>query len=626
MIIGSTYAMYQSYNDYSYRSIGAYGDETQKPIEGHRAFVAGSLSLASSKTPSNNTYSDTGLLSGNQSVVIKFEPHLFNGNSYTPCGTDFTCKLNFTTGWKDKTSLQVSTNSTKAKASNIVVQEADVEPKTRYQLTAHMKLNQWATQSRVVLEGFNESSARWYRIDQCPSASVNGPQDWQEITCGITIDENTTKVRPILEAGWSSQPNKQSTTLFDTLYLIEFKPILTDRNLKAQVVYQGLDKPISMAFLGQNDFLVSGNKGTIHRIVNGVEIHKQMLDLNLAGDGILGIAVMRKNEINQSTVNGSTFVFVHFNANKDEKNSNTEHGGSIINRVYRYELVNNLLINPKVVLEFPCDYNHNGGPMLIGPDKQAVYFAGGDCENIKFQVVPNKALNNKTGLDPDGTGGILRFTEDGKPVGEGVLGSRYPTNLYYAYGIRQTFGMDFDPITGKLWNTENGANWGDEINLVEPGFNGGWSKVQGVWKDHDSDNDGPYSTNVTYNPPGLYDFDARGKYHSPAFVWKYTVGPTALVFLTSEKLGKEYVNDMFVGDVNNGRIYHFNLNPNRTELVLIGPLKDKIADSDKELENVVFAENFGIITDLKVGPDGYLYFVVHDEGKIYKIVPKTFGN
>ena len=50
---------------------------------------------------------------------------------------------------------------------------------------------------------------------------------------------------------------------------------------------------------------------------------------------------------------------------------------------------------------------------------------------------------------------------------------------YYAYGIRNSFGMDFDPVTGNLWDTENGPSYGDEINLVEPGFNSGWQVVQG---------------------------------------------------------------------------------------------------------------------------------------------------
>jgi glucose/arabinose dehydrogenase len=64
------------------------------------------------------------------------------------------------------------------------------------------------------------------------------------------------------------------------------------------------------------------------------------------------------------------------------------------------------------------------------------------------------------------------------------------------------------------------------------------------------------------------------------------------------------------------------LNQNRTALSLQGPLVDKVADSDKELDNVIFAGGFGLITDLEIGPDGYLYFAAFDEGKICRIVPK----
>ena len=53
--------------------------------------------------------------------------------------------------------------------------------------------------------------------------------------------------------------------------------------------------------------------------------------------------------------------------------------------------------------------------------------------------------------------------------------------MYYAYGIRNSFGIAFDPLTGNLWDTENGPSFGDEINLVEPGFNSGWAKVLGIW-------------------------------------------------------------------------------------------------------------------------------------------------
>ena len=80
---------------------------------------------------------------------------------------------------------------------------------------------------------------------------------------------------------------------------------------------------------------------------------------------------------------------------------------------------------------------------------------------------------------------------------------------------------------------------------------------------------------------------------------------------------------MFVADINNGNIYHFDLNKNRTELVLNGPLKDKIANNPKELHDAIFGKGFVGITDIEVGPDGYLYVVGNQS--IYRIVPAIEG-
>jgi glucose/arabinose dehydrogenase len=120
----------------------------------------------------------------------------------------------------------------------------------------------------------------------------------------------------------------------------------------------------------------------------------------------------------------------------------------------------------------------------------------------------------------------------------------------------------------------------------------------------------------------LVSFDGKGKYSDPEYEWTVTLGPTALKFLNSDKLGAEYVNDVFVSDVVTGRIYHFDLNEDRTELVLEGPLADKVAETrDTGIEDIVFAEGFGGITDLEVGPDGYLYVVSLGHGSIYRILP-----
>ena len=100
--------------------------------------------------------------------------------------------------------------------------------------------------------------------------------------------------------------------------------------------------------------------------------------------------------------------------------------------------------------------------------------------------------------------------------------------------------------------------------------------------------------------------------------------PTAITFLNSDKLGEQYENDMFVGSVRQGRIFNFDLNDDRTELDLDSPLDDKMADNADESEDVTFANGFGTITDVEVGPDdGYLYVVSLDHGAIYKVLPAS---
>ena len=158
-----------------------------------------------------------------------------------------------------------------------------------------------------------------------------------------------------------------------------------------------------------------------------------------------------------------------------------------------------------------------------------------------------------------------------------------------------------------MWDTENGSDDNDEVNLVMPGFNSGWSQVMGLApKRFSPDND-------------LVNFDGKGNYSDPQFVWKQTIGPTALEFLNSDKLGKQYENTIFTGDVNNGNLYNFKLSPDRSALDLDGPLSDHVANTPDEEQSIIFGEGFGVITDIKTGPDGYLYILGYD-GTIYRII------
>jgi glucose/arabinose dehydrogenase len=394
------------------------------------------------------------------------------------------------------------------------------------------------------------------------------------------------------------------------------EPKIRDKNITTELVFEGSMNPTSMVSLDENDILLLELvNGTVLRVLDGVLQPEPVLDVNVSkvtGErGMLGIAESKGPD-------GQTYVFLYYTE------ADIDGGTPIGNRLYRYEFVDNKLANPKLILDlpaFPGPY-HNGGAITVGPDDN-VYVPIGDL--LDWFAIPNstQAQNVQNGSNPNGSGGVLRITQNGKPVGNGILGQEYPLNLYYAYGIRNSFGIDFDPISGALWDTENGPGYGDEINLVEPGFNSGWRKVQGIWNNSANNHIGNVIEGV---PRGLVDFNGKGNYSEPEFTWKTRgVGPTALKFLDSDKLGKEYKNDMFVGNVHNGNLYHFDLNENRTGLLLSGVLKDKLAENEVELDAVTIGQGFnGGITDLEVGGDGFLYIVSGiwgDIGRIYRLIP-----
>ena len=408
------------------------------------------------------------------------------------------------------------------------------------------------------------------------------------------------------------------------------EPVINDPRLKLEVISEGLHLPTQMAFLGQDDILVlEKDSGIVKRIVNGTVMGEPVLDVNVATAferGLLGIAVAKND--NKTTQGNHSTVYLYYTESQHDGNDKcfdstkcSEQNQPLGNRLYKYELVDNKLVNPKLLLDLPASpgSSHNGGSISIGPDNN-IYLTIGEVSYRDGQI-----SNNNNGPPPDGRGGILRVTQQGKPIEtsdgnnedikvDGILGTKDPLNKYYAYGIRNSFGIDFDPVTSKLWDTENGPGFGDEINLVEPGFNSGWAKVQGIWE-RENYFGGPVAPN---EPDDLVDFDGRGKYSPPEFTWNQTVGVTSIKFLDSDKLGKDYQNDLFVGDVSRGNLYHFDLNEERNQLLLDGLLHDRVANNQDELQKVILAHGFNGITDIEVGPDGYLY-VVSLAGSIFRI-------
>jgi aldose sugar dehydrogenase len=423
---------------------------------------------------------------------------------------------------------------------------------------------------------------------------------------------------------------------------------INDADLAVETILSGLEAPTAIAFLGLDDMLViEKNTGKVQRIVNDEMADEPLLDLDVANQverGLLGITVSK------DAYDNKTYVFLFYTeaeSGQGEDNGGERQSGNgeeinedsnepIGNRLYRYELSENgtRLVNPKLLLDLPFEPGpgHNGGTIAIagynGSNNVCVIIGNLEIPPLNEGTGTNLAQNVRGGDKPDGRAGIICVTQDGQKIknetggeveekGGGILGNEHPLDMYYAYGIRNSFGITFDPLTGNLWDTENGGF--DEINLVEPGFNSGFSVITGS-----SIND---ANEETFDQDDLVDFGGQGKYSDPELDLGQHIAPTAIVFLDSKSLGEEYENDMFVASVS-GKIFHFDLDENRRQLVLEGKLEDNIADSEEELDDVVFADDMGPITDLKVGSDGYLYASIYgsDDGKIVRILPQTDGS
>jgi glucose/arabinose dehydrogenase len=415
-------------------------------------------------------------------------------------------------------------------------------------------------------------------------------------------------------------------------------PTLKDGSLGVELVADGLDNPTSMNFISNSDMIILQKDGEAVLVsTSGGEASQNddppsVVDVpvNTASErGLLGIAVADSSSDNNNTGATKTFVFLYYT-------ESSEGDSNIRNRIYRYEwdAGNMMLTRPTLILDLPAEPgpNHDGGKLMVEKDRENTSPQDSQDYYHLYAVIGDLNRNgilqnfeNET-ADPDGTSGVFRLTPDGAAPTDNpffdssnVNSGNNDLSKYYAYGIRNSFGLTVDPLTGTMWMTENGAKNYDEINIVEPGFNSGWQQVTG-----------PIERN-NKNIDDLVQLDGS-HYADPVFSWLEAIGITDIEFLDSTKLGSKYANNIFVGDINNGNLYFFTVNESRTGITFEvsgdgaqnnqdSPM-DLVADNQDELSAITFGTGFeGGITDIETGPDGYLY-ILSFGGQLYRIVPR----
>lgn len=380
---------------------------------------------------------------------------------------------------------------------------------------------------------------------------------------------------------------------------------INDPNLRAELISSGMSFPTSMAFLDNNNILVLEKEGAVRLITNGVMQDSPVLQVTTDSKnerGLLGIAISGINgNATSSTASGQlSTVFLYYTEQGEEE---------LRNRVYKYQWNGQSLVNPVLLLDLPAGpgTNHQGGKMVVGPDGY-LYVVIGELQR------EGQLQNIENGPPPDDSGVIFRInTEDGSAAPDNPFQDD-ATNRYFAYGVRNSFGLAFDPVTGVLWDTENGEDSYDEINIVDPGFNSGWKTVMG-----------PISR-AGVSEESLVQIPGS-QYYDPIFSWIESFGITDIEFFNSDSLGQKYANNIFAGDITQGNLYFFEVNQDRNGLQFNpqsqSGLSDLVADTDEEVSSVTLGTGFVGITDIETGPDGLLYVLTHDretgEGNLYKI-------
>jgi glucose/arabinose dehydrogenase len=480
-------------------------------------------------------------------------------------------------------------------------------------------------------------------------------------------------------------------------------PSMLDPHLGVRTVVSGLNQPTSLAFLGANDMLVlEKTTGKVQRVVNGA-IQSTVLDLAVNGSserGLLGIALHPKFPANPG-------VYLYWTCTApapppsnpfsptQEACANPPVPGPDSNNILAVPLRGNrvdrfvwngstLTFDRNLIMlhAFQNDGapdppgqgdaaqgpagNHNGGVIRFGPDGKLYIIIGdngrrGWLQDLEHGPTPPTADDQFGGPEPDNahlTGVILRLNDDGTTPADnpfvsasaaiaarGLAEASENVKKIFAYGIRNSFGMAFDPMSGGLWIQTNGDDSFDEIERVDAGLNSGWVQIIGPssriaeFKGIETTFGARTLQQLRWPPTNLADTPAEAlsrlfmlpgaHYSEPEFSWRWAVAPAGIGFLRGRALGPQYDGDLFVGaartTLENGYLFRFNLTGNRRKIGVDDPrLEDRVADNNAkfditESESLLAGRNFGVGTDVQTGPNGNLFVVSLSNGAVFEV-------
>jgi glucose/arabinose dehydrogenase len=238
--------------------------------------------------------------------------------------------------------------------------------------------------------------------------------------------------------------------------------------------------------------------------------------------------------------------------------------------VVRGKIKNNEWVEQQVIFRSPeALYSTRGehyGSRFAWDKQHHLFFTLGERGNM---------VNAQTLTDKNSLGKIHRINDDGSvPKDNPFVNTPGSDPTVWSYGHRNPEGLAFNPVDGKLWESEHGPVGGDEINIIEPGKNYGWGVISMGLQ------------------PGITEQSHPGM-EQPVVYYTPSAAPAQIAFYSGNKYPR-WKNSLFVG-------------------FLVGQQLRRLEISgDKVTHQEVVFQQFGRVRDVLQGPDGYLYLLLQE--------------
>ena len=345
-------------------------------------------------------------------------------------------------------------------------------------------------------------------------------------------------------------------------------------NFYLETVASELDHPWSVAFLPDDEYLVTERRGKMWRILPDgykIEITSVPTVFHEGQGGLLDII------LEPDFKDGGWIYFSYAAASEDgDDKANTEVARA------RLDLQENLLRDVEVIFKALPKVegdNHWGSRLLLTPQGDLLITLG---ERFNFEDEAQNPANH--------LGALVRIKPDGSvPEDNPFVGQADKKPEIYSFGHRNPQGISLHPESGKIWIHEHGPKGGDEINILKAGANYGWPAV---------------TFGVSYWGLKISDLTTAPGMEDPILQWTPSIAPSGMAFYTGDAFPK-WKGDLFVGALAHKHLRRLELDG------------EKVVGEEELLKG-----RNERIRDVRQGPDGYLYILTDEtDGKLLRLKP-----